>query len=138
MITKLTPEQEQLIPVYLQKCLDVGYRTKPLDKTKAEKAIEFMYKLMGKPTPQIIYAKSPMAGLMVAALRTESQLGSQLESQLGSQLESQLRSQLWSQLGSQLESQLRSQLRSQLESQLWSQLESQLWSQLESQLWSQL
>jgi hypothetical protein len=128
MISKLTLEQEALIPVYLQKWLDVGYRTAPLDKAKAEKAIEFTYKLMSKPMPQIIYAESPMAGLMIASLRTESQL----ESQLGSQL----RSQLWSQLESQLGSQLRSQLWSQLGSQLESQLGSQLWSQLRSQLGS--
>lgn len=70
MITKLTPEQEALIPVYLQKWLDVGYRTKPLDKAKAEAAIAFSYKLMSKPMPQVIYSQSPMAGLMIASLRT--------------------------------------------------------------------
>jgi hypothetical protein len=138
MIDKLTKEQEEKIPQYLNKWLDIGYRTETIDRTKASDFVSFLYSdILGMKVPsQLVFLDSPMAcNLAINLLKKGT---SQLDSQLGSQLYSQLDSQLSSQLGSQLRSQLYSQLYSQLGSQLDSQLDSQLSSQLYSQLSSQL
>ncbi len=148
MIIKLTKKQESKIPVYLNKWLKQGYRTKTIDRKKAKAAVSWFYTdilKIDKPK-YVIFLDSPMACQLACNLikntkwdsQLDSQLYSQLDSQLGSQLDSQLNSQLSSQLYSQLDSQLRSQLDSQLRSQLSSQLSSQLYSQLSSQLDSQL
>jgi hypothetical protein len=126
MITKLTETQEKQIPVYLKKWLDVGYRTKTIDRDKAKIAVNFLYeKILKISAPKyVVFLDSPMMCQMAMNFLGED--SSQLYSQLDSQLDSQLRSQLYSQLYSQLGSQLRSQLDSQLDSQLGSQLDSQL------------
>ena len=117
MITKLTKAQEKKIAVYLKKGEDIGYRTKTIDRVKAKKAVDFLYKdIMKIDKPKyVIFLDSPMAVQLAYNLIkntkfydkiTDSQLRSQLNSQLASQLRSQLDSQLYSQLYSQLESQL--------------------------------
>src|SRR6266478_4021071 len=123
-ITKLTAQQESLIPVYLKKWQDAGYRTKTTDRNKATNAVNFLYeKIMKIDKPKyIIFLDSPMACQIAANLLKNTKFYS---TQLGSQLYSQLDSQLASQLSSQLTSQLSSQLTSQLDSQLTSQLSSQ-------------
>ena len=149
-ITKLTPEQEAQISVYIDKYIKMA--SKPTDREAATKAVHNMYESIGEEKPIVIFGQSPFATAVMAAIffglkgtkgvfkkkNLSSQLDSQLYSQLDSQLDSQLRSQLYSQLRSQLSSQLGSQLYSQLDSQLGSQLGSQLYSQLRSQLDSQL
>jgi hypothetical protein len=140
MIKSLTKEQEKLVPIYLDKWLKVGYRITPIDRTKAEKAVNFLYeKIMQVQKPkQILFLDSPMACQVVI----NSQLENQLRNQLRNQLWNQLRNQLWNQLRNQLENQLRNQLWNQLENQLRNQLENQLrnqlWNQLRNQLWNQL
>ena len=150
MITKLTPQQEAQIPIYINDIIEKwsGKYYEQWSDKKAIKAINYIYKLCKFKQPIILIFDNPLfcqAALHVLKtlksskeLNIESWLSSQLGSQLESQLGSQLWSQLWSQLGSQLESQLESQLWRQLESQLRSQLWSQLESQLRSQLWSHL
>ncbi len=137
MIEKLTKDQQKKVPVYLNKWLKKGYRTKTVDKKLAKKAVNLLYeKILKIDKPKyVIFLDSPMACQLAANLIKNTKLDStRLDSQLDSQLRSQLRSQLDSQLDSQLGSQLRSQLYSQLRSQLYSQLGSQLGSQLRSQL----
>jgi len=153
MIKELTKKQEELVPVYLKKWLDVGYRTETIDQEKCKKAIDFLYAdILSMEKPKYyVFLDSPMAcqlamnlikgsSIDVNQLRSQldSQLDSQLYNQLGSQLDSQLDNQLYNQLRSQLESQLGSQLYNQLRSQLGSQLYNQLRSQLGSQLYNQL
>jgi hypothetical protein len=122
-INKLTKEQENLIPLYFKKWIDVGYRTDTIDREKAKESIDFLYeKILKISKPKnYIFVDSPMACQITLNLLEDMtgkkekplQLRSQLDSQLAlsSQLDSQLDSQLGSQLGSQLYSQLRSQLR---------------------------
>jgi hypothetical protein len=113
MISEMTKAQEKKVSVYLKKWLDIGYRTKTVDKRKATKALKFYYEtILKKEQPKyIIFLDSPMACELACNLIKNTKLDSknldeQLRSQLGSQLDSQLYSQLGSQLGSQLYSQL--------------------------------
>jgi hypothetical protein len=121
MISKLTPEQENKIPEYLNYWLKVGIRTETIDRDKAKKAMNFLYTkiLKMKEPKQYLFLDSPMACQLV--LNSSNQLDNQLENQLRNQLWNQL----WSQLGIQLGNQL------------WNQLENQLGNQLRNQLWNQ-
>jgi len=150
MITKLTPQQEKQIPIFIDKFIKLA--EKPTNREEATLAVQNLYENANQDKPIVIFGRSPLETVVMVAMcktifkeglikddsQLNSQLRSQLHSQLNSQLRSQLNSQLDSQLHSQLDSQLRSQLDSQLHSQLYSQLDSQLYSQLHSQLNSQL
>ncbi len=141
-IEKLTAEQEEELPRFRQRYLDIACGGR-IDRDVLQGRLNQAYALIGKPAPALFIFDSPAACMLAIKIfkmgeKGLSQLRSQLASQLRSQLDSQLRSQLASQLDSQLDSQLASQLYSQLRSQLDSQLDSQLYSQLRSQLASQL
>jgi len=165
LLTKLTPEQEAQIPVWIKKYSDPVFKGdyyKNFKFENAEKLIDWQYKKAGFDKPVVLIARSPYeAQLMFNFIKNyyplniikaifdskngrTPEISSVVEPEtvesdkLYSQLYSQLDSQLYSQLCSQLDSQLCSQLDSQLYSQLCSQLRSQLDSQLYSQLYSQL
>ena len=96
MIEKMTPKQEKLVPVYLNKWLKAGRRTKTINKTKAKKAVNFLYeKIMKIEKPKyVIFLDSPMACQLAANLIKNTKIDSkELDSQLSSQLHSQLDSQ---------------------------------------------
>ncbi|MCR4284977.1 MAG: hypothetical protein NUV97_02935 [archaeon] len=135
IISKITKQQEALIPQYIQKWVDLA--SQPIDRTKLK---DILKKIYGEEKI-IVIGESLQNTIDLIKVATEGkkiEYDSQLYSQLYSQLRFQLHSQLYSQLDSQLHSQLYSQLDSQLHSQLDSQLDSQLHSQLHSQLDSQL
>lgn len=62
-IEKLTPEQEALIPVYVEKWLKIALSTEPIDREKAAEAVKEGYCLVGLPIPKIIFSDSPYTGL---------------------------------------------------------------------------
>jgi hypothetical protein len=66
MITELTKEQEEKIPVYLDKYLKIGMSTEQSSKEDAESAIIRSYEYMGRPKPEIIWTSSPLEGAKVA------------------------------------------------------------------------
>jgi hypothetical protein len=139
-ISKLTPEQEAQIPVFVDKWIKKA--SEKMDRDKAIQAVKENYTLMGQEKPIVIFGRSPFETTILCSkflrfLKNKPEnLFSQLGSQLCSQLGSQLCRQLHSQLGSQLHSQLGRQLCRQLHSQLGRQLHSQLGRQLHSQLGS--
>ncbi|MEM1169963.1 MAG: DUF6745 domain-containing protein [Cyanobacteria bacterium P01_H01_bin.35] len=58
-ITKLTPEQKALIPVYREKWQKIALSTQPINRQKAAETIQFAYSLMGDPNPEIVFSDSP-------------------------------------------------------------------------------
>lgn len=67
MISKLTPVQESQIDVYLQKWLEIGYRTAPIEQDKAFNAVSFFYKdILKKNIPaNIHFVSSPLEGQLL-------------------------------------------------------------------------
>jgi hypothetical protein len=153
-ITKLTAEQEALIPVWRERFRSEALRTDTIDEAKARESVIALYNSVDLPSPRLVlFAQSPMQAQLMrsflsldkgAQLRAQlgdqlgTQLGTQLWDQLWDQLRDQLWDQLWDQLGTQLRAQLGDQLRTQLRDQLWDQLRDQLWAQLGAQLGTQL
>ena len=165
-INNLTGAQIAKIPGHVDKWVKIGLSTERADFERAEKAVKGCYKLIGRPSPEIILRMGSPLGSVLGCVywlflinilnkralgsqvgsqvwsQVGSQVGSQVESRVGSQVGSQVRSQVGSQVESQVWSQVGSQVRSQVESQVGSQVESQVWSQVESQVelqvWSQV
>lgn len=84
---KLTPEQEALIPVTLEKWKAIALSTERIDRQKAIATVTAAYTTIGLSEPKILFFDSPYAALYT--------LGSNPPS---SQLVNQLWKQLWNQL----------------------------------------
>ncbi len=54
----LSPEQEALIPIYVEKWKELALSTKPIDFEAAKKAIENAYQFLDKKVPEIVYCPS--------------------------------------------------------------------------------
>ncbi len=154
-ITKLTPEQEALIPVYREKWRAIALSTERIDREKAAEAIRSVYTLLSelypaffKQEPEIIFFDSPFAALTELALKEleitelEKQLNkkvdSQVYSEIGERIQDKLRGALERRIMSLIKIQLKTQLLYKLENQLIIQLNRQLNEQLMDQLESQL
>ncbi|MGD1806599.1 DUF6745 domain-containing protein [Dapis sp. BLCC M126] len=61
LITKLTPKQKALIPVYREKWQKIALSTQPINRQKAAEAIQRAYALMSDPNPEIVFSDSPRA-----------------------------------------------------------------------------
>ena len=60
LITKLTPEQQAQVPIYLEKWLKIGLSTGPGDRAAAEDAVRRIYEASGRKPPQtIVWLSSP-------------------------------------------------------------------------------
>lgn len=59
MINKLTPEKKALIPSYLERWRNIVLSSEPIDRNKAVEVVEYMYSLVGRKTPKIIFCNSP-------------------------------------------------------------------------------
>ncbi len=113
-ITALTPAQEALIPLTLEKWMRIFLSTQPLEREKARAAAIAAYKAMGKKEPAIRFFSSPIAARRAIfeqqpPRQTVQQLGLLLvmpfSSQLQKQLQPQLEPELWQQLQGQMSQQ---------------------------------
>lgn len=66
-IKTLTKEQQDMIPVYRERYLQVGLSTRPTDRNKAAAAITKAYEYLKLSKPEIIFAESPFKGAVIAA-----------------------------------------------------------------------
>lgn len=72
IIDTLTPEQEALLPLYVDRFRQIGMSTAPTDRMAAEAAVKRAHAYLSKsgacsPNPEIIWADSPMKGAILAA-----------------------------------------------------------------------
>lgn len=94
-ITKLTPEQEALIPVYQEKWRAIALSTQRIDCEKAAEAVKAAYAAIHKQEPEIIFCDSPYAAWkFVIQKNLKNRLDTELESQLLFQVGSQINSQV--------------------------------------------
>lgn len=59
MIERLTTEQESLMKTVRDERIDRFFACHPVDKEKCKKHIEFMYRLSGLKTPNVVFLDSP-------------------------------------------------------------------------------
>jgi len=129
-IRKLTPEQEEAIPEWLDRYWKIGTCTDPTDKKTVASVLADMYRLISEKPPLPIWCDSPLTScLAISILKAGSP-----EKPLGDSL----RDSLWSPLGDSLWSSLRDPLWNSLRDSLWSSLRDSLWSSLWNPLWNPL
>ncbi len=152
LITKLTPEQEALIPVYWEKWKAIALSTEPIDRQKATVAVKAAYKAIGKQEPDILFFESPCGILKAFPRQLESQLNDDfwnsvlneeisivLDSVLDSQLQNQLNVDVLIQLDIRAElTTLNEQRCDQLNNQLWNELYEKLSGEFGVELWNDM
>ena len=103
-IEKLTPEQEALLPAFVDYGLQYGLNTSPCDRPKAEAAIRAHYAALNRPEPKlIIWLDSPHQGAIGAAMLAGTKFS-------GAQVRAQVWAQVWDQVRDQVGAQVRDQV----------------------------
>ena len=119
-IEKLTPEQEALLPAFVDYGLQYGLNTSPCDRPKAEAAIRAHYAALNRPEPKlIIWLDSPHQGAIGAAMLAGTKFS-------GAQVRAQVWAQVWDQV------------RDQVGDQVWDQVWAQVWAQVRDQVGDQV
>ena len=91
MITKLTKEQEALLPTYAEKWLKIGLCTDRVDPATATWISNYYYtNLLYKKQVPIIIKESPLSALR----EVRNQVGNQVRNQVGNQVRGQVRNQV--------------------------------------------
>ena len=114
MITKLTKEQEQQMPVCVEKWLKIGLSMERLDRKAISEYTPKLQKFLNrKNNLSLIIMNNPFyTWLAILLLRNQvwNQVGNQVEKQVGKQVENQVwkqvRNQVWNQVGKQVENQV--------------------------------
>src|SRR5258708_3904662 len=72
MIGRLTPEQEELLPVVRARWVEIGLSTEPGDRAVAEEGVRQSYEAAGLTPPKaFVWVDSPMAGCLGASLMAQ-------------------------------------------------------------------
>ena len=110
-LTRLTPEQEALLPVVRDEWIAHGLSTAPADRAAAQDGVRDAYRTAALQPPQIfVWLGSPMAGCigaaMLAGLPKKAQVGDQVGDQVWDQVRAQVWDQVWDQVGGQVGAQV--------------------------------
>ncbi len=106
-IAALTPDQEALIPLILEKWRRIALSTEPLNREKAEAAVKTAYAVMGKTEPEIRFLSSPFAARSeILSSQSPREMAQQLGAPiliafsmgLRTQIQNQLQAKLWENL----------------------------------------
>ena len=125
-VKKLTKEQEDLIPVYRDRWLDIGLKHTAPNPGEIIDDIDWLYEFSGLEKPKfVICLESPMACLVGVKI-FESMLNK------GAQVRDQVGDQVWDQVGAQVGAQVRAQVRDQV----WGQKEAEYFSPFDIRSWS--
>ena len=131
LIRQLTAEQEVMIPVYLEKWWRIALSTQPINRQRAQAAVEAAYAVMGRRSPQVFFVSGPNE--LKQTLGQQSLL--ELLQQFGAPL---LQNPLLTELSEQVRSRLDPKLLQTLTSRLQTSLQSSLAFRLQMALWEQL
>ena len=72
MIKSMTKEQEERLPVYLNKWLEVGRSTQPIDREACKESVKWCYEFAGhKVTPYMWFCDSPIKNYGVENMLAE-------------------------------------------------------------------
>ena len=92
IITKLSEQQEIVLPKYIEKWKAIARQTKPIDRDKAKAAIKNAYQASNYKEPEIIFTGSPF-GVIKKALAMEN-----YQSYLGGDIRHKFQKRVWGHL----------------------------------------
>ena len=158
-ITRLTPEQETLLPAIRDKWLTIGLSIGAPNKQAAEDALADAYRAGGLQPPRfVVWLDSPWAGVVgrcyapeivakgLRRLRARGQVADQVgdqvdgqvDDQVGDQVGDQVRGQVYGQVGGQVRGQVYGQVRGQVDDQVYGQVDGQVYGQVDGQVRGQV
>jgi hypothetical protein len=137
MITELTKEQEELLPVYRDKWLKIGLCTERVDGKLCERISNYYYTSILKKSPvPVVVTSSPLsAWYAVCCCSTNVE---QVRAQVWAQVEAQVWAQVEAQVRAQVRAQVEAQVRAQVRAQVWAQVEAQVEAQVRAQVWARV
>ncbi|MCG8367647.1 MAG: hypothetical protein MJA27_30470 [Pseudanabaenales cyanobacterium] len=59
LIRQLTAEQEVMIPVYLEKWRRIALSTQPINRQRAQAAVNSAYAAIGRRSPEVFFVSGP-------------------------------------------------------------------------------
>jgi hypothetical protein len=148
-ITRLTDEQQAMLPQIRDAWLAIGLSTQPADWPAAELGIHAAYKAGGLPGPRIIIrVASPWAGAVAQAVapdiirrhhaQVDAQVGDQVDAQVRAQVDDQVddhvHAQVRDHLGAQVDDQVRAQVRAQVRDHVHDHVHAQVHAQVRDQV----
>lgn len=126
MITELTKEQEEYLPIFRQEMFNIGVNCNEVDKKTTKKIITKFYQKINKKKPIFIFCESPITCNMIIniinIINNRASLGASLGASLWASLGDSLGDSLWDSLGDSL----------------WASLWASLWDSLRDSLWDSL
>jgi hypothetical protein len=76
---RLTPAQRGRIPVFIDKWIQIGRSTAPIDHDRAERALGQLYMSAGLIAPQVVWAPCPLTAILSAIVYTTIRIGGKEE-----------------------------------------------------------
>ena len=133
MITSLTKEQRELLPVYRDKWMRIGLSTEPCDVEKAKIAVSDAYRMAGLEPPKIwLHARCPIeAGLMVAFLR---QMLDELKKHPGEC--PKLGASVWDSVWASVGASVRASVRDSVGDSVWDSVWASVWASVRASVWA--
>ncbi len=142
MIKKMTQEQIDKMPHYVDKWLKIGLGVGDCDLGESIKAAKRAYKTAGLSEPKYFYIfDSPLSAAIaeaMIALLAKNQLQDQVLGQVRDQVWGQVQDQVWDQVRGQVHAQVRAQVHAQVLAQVQDQVRDQVWDQLYERLFGNL
>jgi len=145
-IESLTKAQEDEMPAWANKWIDIGLSTEPADFDAATEAALKAYELCNLNKPMVVLRMSSpyaatLGGIFAWQLLrafNKNQVGDQVWAQVWDQVGDQVRAQVGDQVGDQVRDQVGAQVGAQVWAQVWAQVGAQVWAQVGDQVRDQV
>ncbi|MBD2463952.1 hypothetical protein H6G89_23400 [Oscillatoria sp. FACHB-1407] len=150
-ITQITDQQDELIPLYMEKWRGICLSTQRIDYSMAIEAVGLAYMALRKPMPEIRFFESPFAvllqffgprflrqHLLYQRSLSEPERHNPLKDLLGKSLKKALEQQFENNLINQIQVQIDPALWGQLKTELYIELGFRLWSHIDDEMTNQL
>jgi len=156
LITKLTKEQLELIPVVRQEWFDRIFKNRiEIDRQEVTELIRWLYAFAGikNKRPFVIFLDSPLACQYAANMinnqvrnqvrdQVRDQVWDQVRNQISGKVRDQISGKVWDQISGQVSNQVRdkvlNQVRDQVRGQILGKVWDQIWGQISNQVWDQI
>jgi hypothetical protein len=139
-LEKLSAGQADMMETVRKEWLDLFFSFPTINRTRAKKAIEWLYEFSKLKKPEVIFVNSPLGAQYAVHIRDQvvDQVRDQVLDQVRDQVRGQVRDQVWGQVWDQVRDQVWGQVRDQVWDQVWGQVLDQVRDQVGGQVWDQV
>ena len=138
MITKLTQQQKEMIPIVRDEWLKICQTPKDINVEKIRPGINQLYSFVDLPNPMILIFDDPMECQYAANILLQFDIASKIDSKIRSKIRSDIRPRIDSEIDSKINSEIWSEIRSKINSKIWSDINSKIDSKIRSEIDSKI